>query len=821
MLFFSFPHSAFALPAPTDTPVPTAAPATNPTVAPTAVPGASLNLATPTPPPVSGWQPDAEVTFVGKTANRSGDFLDWTLQNYNWLCVNKTSENTCNNANDPLIPFWVIIRNIVYALIALFVLGTAFILIITRGQNVTVMRFVPRFILIVLLITFSFSLVQFIYIIVDIVQGFFLQVQDPVTKISHYITTSDLLYIGFDYKSFVGLRFVDPAGTYDESAFITLLLVRLTAITYYVMTGLLLVRKIILWFFIIISPIFPLLLFYRPIRNTAKIWIGEFFRWLLYAPLFVIFLHGLVVVWQSGLKLLPFDTSAAGDASKIIYPTAVNILIGGPGQAIGINNSVNYRDTFALYVVALLMLWVVILLPFLLLKIFLDYLSTLSFDNNLWLKTLANRGVPFLAGPKGGPAAPPPPPSQYQPAGSARTLPFFAARQAATLPVQYQASVQASVHESANIMQTASLSIPRMRDIARYETSLMSRDATKREQVSAVRSSLQKIANPASVSTIQEREKFSSVRQQLLAQKQKGNPIASSVLAASQVSSVATQAQTTVENRTQQIEHMSRMLTMVSNPQAAGTPVQKEKAAKLMQDLQERKQKGDKLAASILDTKEQLSKGVTADQKEKMENTLLDQLLEAEKTGNSLAQALLPEAPLNSYAVPRENLPAVNRVQQVSLEDYEEVRKLWTENYQTIEPPKGLSGEQVDRREWIKNDIDKIDQAITLLSGVDLEKINQGMSMVSSILPFLLIGGFSKSEVVAYLKAKEQAGKQVLSEIEKKSEEEESMVGTASRKAEEPQRLRAEAAIEKPLEENPASQDSIQKPVIEVNEEKK
>src|SRR3989344_193931 len=221
------------------------------------------------------WVPDAEVTFVGKTASRSAQFLDWTLQNYSWLCVERKAQNQCDNTGNPLVSFWMIIRNIVYALLALFVLATAFILIITRGQNITIMRFIPRFVLIIVIITLSFSLIQFIYQAGDVVQDFFLKYnrEDPVTHVKTpiYISTQDLLYMGFNYKDFKGYRVT--GDQYTESAFISLLLVRLTAITYYVMTGILIVRKIILWFFIIVSPIFPLLLFYKPIRNTAKIWI--------------------------------------------------------------------------------------------------------------------------------------------------------------------------------------------------------------------------------------------------------------------------------------------------------------------------------------------------------------------------------------------------------------------------------------------------------------------------------------------------------------------------------------------------------------------
>lgn len=656
---------------------------------------AQLNKPGIIPPPAAGavdsnWVEDSEVYFVGKTASRADDFLKWTLQNYNWLCVTKTSQNVCDNTNNPLVSFWVLIRNIVYAFIALFVLATAFVLIITRGQNVTVMRFVPRFIFIIVLITLSFSLVQFIYQVVDIIQSFFLTIR-PGQGDNSLITTKDLLFVGFDYKSFVGMRLIGPA--YDESAFISLLLVRLTAITYYVMTGILLIRKIILWFFIVISPIFPLLYFYKPIRNTAKIWIGEFFRWLLYAPLFAIFLHGLVVVWQKGIPLaFDFTGAVAGD---IVYPTAVSILLGGPGQSIGLTNSVNLRDTFAEYVVALLMLWVVILLPFILLKIFLDYLATISFENNTWLKQISPRNFSFLS-PPGTPQSPTTPPSKFQPAGIARALPFM--NRSATVPVQYHASIQASVRESANIMQLANLSIPRMRDVANYETSMMSRDVSRKEQVSHVSSTLQKIGNPASVTTSTEREKFTNVRQKLMEQKQKGNPIASSILAASAVTS-----------------HVASV---------AGAP--------------------------------------------------------------SLQQSL----------------PSVNRVQQVSLEDYEEVRKLWTENYETLEPPKGLNGEQEERRGWIKNDIDKINQAISLLSSVDPEKVKEGMSMVSTILPFLLIGGFSKSEVIAYLKAKMESGKQVLANIQKREEEEESKI-SARTESEKPKEAQASAELEESSPKTP------------------
>lgn len=973
---------------------------------------------------VGGWVADPEVTFVGKTGVRASDFLEWALLNYNWICVKHEADGTCNNAGDPLVTFWVVIRNIVYAMIALFVLVTAFIIVVTRGQNITVMRFIPRFVFIIVLITLSFSLIQFIYQVADIIQGFFLRINNTI------IGPSNLLYLGFEYD-FIGFRL--QGNENNESAFVSLLLVKLTAITYYVMTGILLIRKIILWFFIIISPVFPLLIFYKPLRNTAKIWVGEFFRWLLYAPLFAIFLHGLVLIWQSPLGIpLAFDFSKVEVPKEgVIYPTAISILLGGPGQTVFYqgpeqSNSVNLPETFALYVVALLMLWVVIILPFILLKIFLDYISTLSLGNNVAIKSFMNKNLSFLS-PNGGggisPTPPPGPPGQSQPAGMARTLPFLSHKGAAVTPVQLQPSVAAAARESQDVLHLTNLSIPKMQDIARYETSMISNNITNKNEVNQMSSTLSKIANPNITTVSADRQKFSTVRQQLLSQKQKGNPIAASILNASQVatsssvssqvsanqsiaSSILSASQTTsstanvrqqqisnlngtnvkqklqqekdkgnpvatsileaqekisketqiekksemesklveqllteekkgdlpaeissalhpeggpVVTREQQISKVSEMLKNIANPASVTDVIEREKATKIKQKLLEEKQKnstiatsildastqvtstttteeqkqiiesklveqllteekqggslpaeissvlhpqggpvvtheqqvsdihqiltklsnpgaetnvaertkitkikenlltekqkGNTLATTILEASEQLSSStLTQEQKTKIENKVLDELLIEEKksvttrvapTANIPAMATSPGAPRLTQAA----LPQVNHVQQVSLEDYEEVRKLWTENYQTIEPPKALSGQQVERREWIKNDMDKITQAVALLNSADPAKVNQGMEMVANILPFLLIGGFSKTEVVAYLKAKMEAGKQVLADIIRKDDEDESMATTTKKKEAQSMEM-SQAAEQKLVEEDDQDKNS-------------
>ncbi len=316
------------------------------------------------PAPDGNIVPDADVNFAGKTAARAADFVDWNLKNYAWAQTGSDSY---------LSGYWAQVRNVVYAMLLIVILSAAFVIIISHGTNLTVWKFINRFILILILVTFSFALLQILYQLTDVVQGFFVHNPSgaPISK-------ADLLAVP-DYKTFVGSRIAGMA--YDESAFITINLVKITAITYYVMGGILLVRKVILWFFIIISPIFPLLILYVPLRNTAKIWIGELFRWLLYAPLFMLFLSGLLVLWKSKIGILPFDFIAnPGTLSTKVYPNATNILLAGPGVSPAVN-SINNNNTFIQYIVALIMLWAVILLPFLLLRIFLDYVVTLSVED--------------------------------------------------------------------------------------------------------------------------------------------------------------------------------------------------------------------------------------------------------------------------------------------------------------------------------------------------------------------------------------------------------------------------------------------------------
>lgn len=757
--------------------------------------------------PDNTWQVDSEVTYVGKMGARAGAFLNWELapEGSKWYHAAPGAENS-------LAIFWITIRNIVYAFLILFVLITAFVIIITQGRSITIRRFLPRFIAMVVLITFSFSLIQFIYQIADVIQQFFLK-----NSAGAPISQADLLNIGFDYKNFVGYRLTGAIN--DESAFISLLLIKLTAITYYVMTGILILRKIILWFFIIVSPIFPLLLLYMPIRNTAKIWIGEFFRWVLYAPLFALFLGGLVSIWSSRTGIPLFFNNFAGVGTNVIYPTAINILLGGPGQALSVKNSINLTETFALYIVSLMMLWAVIILPFILLKIFLDYFQAYSFSNNSFAKQLLSLSTGlFKTGPP--PFSPSPvSPSPYRSTGSARSIPFSHtvsiptaqsvsqtninsvssafSRPSMTSQV-YNQPIQRINVQNTEILKMANLTVPTLHDIARYDTSFTSSKISEHQEVSRIHETLERIASPTMVASPLDRQKYTQIKESLQVEKQKGNPIAAGVLSAAQATSKTTALESSSIVEKVSTTQFKEFLQKIENPTTISSISEREEYTNLKNQLTTQSQKGDTVATSILTTAHD-----TTHQDETTITKLKGEIMAAkDKESSSSVVKQLAKASGQQVAVVsiQASLPAVNNVQTVSFDDYESVKKLWQENYEKQDVPKGIKGEDRTREEWIKTDMDKITNTINLLSSADPQKVKEGMASVSHILPFLLIGGFSQSEVIAYLKAKEEAAKTVLETSKKKQEEEETLLTTE--KKEETAKGQMHEAVEI-KEENP------------------
>jgi len=685
--------------------------------------------------PTSGWAVDADVTEIGKSAARAGLILDWTLSNYQWACVNKVGIGQCDNNNNPLQAYSKLIAfYIVLPVLFTMILISAGVIIVTRGTNLTIKRFIPLFVGVILLIVFSFPVLKALYELVDFLQGIFLGSIPGKICPPACITQRDLLYVGWNYKTFIGLKLL---GNYHaESVDTSLWLIKLTTWTYSAMIFLLLMRKIILWFFIIISPIFPLLLLFGPTRGTAKVWVSEFFRWLLYAPIFSIFLQGLVFLWQNKIPLW-FSSPYIGNAKEVIFPTAINIMMAGPRQTATATNSLNLPETFILYVVALLMIWVAIILPWILLQVILRSASNFSAGDSAMMKTLINFATtnksssPSIIPGVNTPISPKGPGSAPSPEGAAIRFPALSfAKKFKTSDTMNEIGQNLTTgknqqtnnsHESQSkftkpinlpqaqvrvqALSLAQVPLPSMRDIAKYDTALMTKQAqafakfhgkppeskqsdiiAQNKELMRVRDTLMKIANPDKATSPLEHDRYVKLRDRLEKESQQGNLVASSIMNAVKTISPESKPASPTE--------VKNILSQIANPASATSTAAKETMTALHETLsKESTQNNNELARAIL--------GVNANTSDVEIANITNKLHEAQSQNSPVASAV-----------------------------FSTISTVQTENQQTELVKNALS--QIANPESIKEPVEK-EQVVKVKESLT-QASHQGNDLASSIL---------------------------------------------------------------------------------------
>ncbi|MBI2029947.1 hypothetical protein HYT02_06015 [Candidatus Gottesmanbacteria bacterium] len=480
------------------------------------------------------WQFNAEVTEVGKNAERARQLIFW-------IFTHPPSYNVAVFSQ-----IWGISRNIVYALfiLVLALIGLGFILAKRNGTigpifngissplfGLTIPTLFYRVIILLIYVTFSYIIVLGLIQSSEIISRFFIEQFQGcrLFNITFTGTSPDFdcklvngpgpddptvsKEIESNYLEFVGYR--DPNALSAESANTGLFLVRITTLTYNIMAIAMILRQVILWFLLMLSPFLAILLPFMFIRNTGYIWIGVFFQWLFYGPLVALFIGGLANVWESGIPYA-FNFSRVNTADGQVFPTAINILYGGPAQTLSPTNSANYIDTYAEYIIALVMLWTAIFLPWLLLRIFRDYCCDILKQNNAAILSAFDRLK--------GPPAPKTPPQPTGPSSPIQ-LPF---RQPVSELKKTTIDRLRDVSRSntQEITRELSLSVSSLTQIARY-------DMNKIERTQVVET-LNRIANPFIVSRPQDRQTFINLKKELETRALAGDKQAALVLSAAE-----------------------------------------------------------------------------------------------------------------------------------------------------------------------------------------------------------------------------------------------------------------------------------------------
>ena len=442
------------------------------------------------------WAEDSDITALGKSNERARQFLYWTLS------------RSAVDDNPKIKEIWGVSRNVAISVVILMagVLGVWMILAQRMRYQLSgefgVWRSVGKIALSLLYISLSAAIVLVLIQISEIFMRFFILSLGGGQLFNVYFGSSNT---EANYIGFIGCR--DLNIRVQESINAEVFLLHITNLTYYAMGVMIMIRKILLWFLLFVSPFLPILLSFPLIRNTGKIWIGVFFQWLFYGPLFALFLGATGAIWRYGIPF-QFDFSRINSYLGYVYPNAIIITYGGPAQlgntAINAFNSANYVDTFAEYVISLIMMWVVVLLPWLLLRIFRDYCCDGIYAMGTALKSLGD-GLHPGPPPKGSTLQP-----MRAPTNINRDAPAASSTKTSSLmqkALRLDNVEQVHQAHTTDIASAMNLHASSLRDVARIETN--------KTMMSAARQNFALLQNPLTATTTTDRQKFLNVRTEL------------------------------------------------------------------------------------------------------------------------------------------------------------------------------------------------------------------------------------------------------------------------------------------------------------------
>ncbi|KKP67470.1 MAG: hypothetical protein UR68_C0010G0004 [Candidatus Roizmanbacteria bacterium GW2011_GWA2_35_19] len=715
------------------------------------------------------WIEDQEVTAQGKANDRARQFIFWVM-----------THNAIDN-HPVLFNIWGTARNLAYffTILSAALLGLGFII----GQRtnfetgVKVWPTIIKILLALLYISFSATVVITVVQLSEIFMKFFIE----------NLGGKDLFNIYFsgisqerNYLDFVGCR--DLNIRVQEAVKSEMMILKLTNISYYLMGGMLILRKIILWFLMFLSPFLAIVMFFSFIKNVGWIWIGVFFQWVFYGPLLALFLGSMATVWKSGIPFV-FDFSRSGTTAGYIYPTAINILYGGPAQKLSAVNNGNYVDTFVEYIITLIMLWTVTIFPWFLLRIFRDYCC----DGINAIKNMLLGAINQQRGP--GPTPSPVAPTLNTPFSNALQMPRETTTNIRTKIETIEEIKKAKTEE---IVKSLDIQASKITDVAHFETN--------KTTTETVTKNINFLKNPTQASTPTERLKYMNIRSELANRASKSDVVAQHVINSILFSKPQqfTQRQTIIKSLPKATTITNAISIKVNLPSdkvklvsssvidygtsdpkiatdiAATTNLSEEKVRAVMNQLHEKinepaPQMLQKISDGTKVEKEKVAQVIAEFSKAISTNTKIAEEVALKQNINTadVKKVITAQAPI--LADSDKNIEqSVTVSPLVSLDEYEQVKKMWRETYEKGEIP--LTENVRTREEWVDQDVVLITNTLNkLLSDEDALK-NQALDEVGFILPIFLVNNLSGEQLVTYLKAKIEAAKQV-SELQQKEKE--------------------------------------------------
>lgn len=715
------------------------------------------------------WTEDAEITTQGRSNERAREFIYWVMT------------HSSIDSHPALITVWSTARNVSYFFVILTAALLGLGIIIGQKTNfdtgVKVWPSVIKILTAILYISFSATIVITIVQLSDIIMKFFIE----------NLGGKDLFNIYFSGTSnesnyfFIGIK--DLNTRVQESIKTQLFILKLTNISYYLMGGMLILRKIILWFLLFVSPFLIILFSFSLIKNVGWIWIRVFFQWVFYGPLFALFLGGLASIWKAGIPFI-FDFSRSNTIAGHIYPTATNILWGGPAQQLSSLNNVNYIDPFAEYIITLIMLWAVTIFPWWLLRTYLDYCCEgINAIKNLLLSNFGPGRNPPSPGPTLSPV------SLTTNLGAALKIP----REVETsMKTRLETVEEIKKAKTEEIVHSLDMKATKITDVARLETNKATNET--------INKNINYLKNPTQAATTSERQRYMNLRVELSSRAARADSLAGRI-----VSSVFAPPLEQARNRAAIITTLPKMVP-VTQVVSFKVKLPTEKIQQISSSVANYIS-GNSILVSNLSKKTGVEEGKTQQiislfhqsinappsaivQKittvVKLDKTKVAAVIKeysaVVKTDLKIAEAVASQenmkpqevkdviaAQTSLVAEPEKNIEqAVVIPRTVSIDEYEEVKKMWINQYEKGEVP--ITENIKTRDAWVEKDTIMITNTLNKLLSENIELKHEGLDEVGYILPIFMVNSFNGEQLVAYLKAKVEAAKMVKELFDKEKE---------------------------------------------------
>ena len=810
--------------------------------------------------------PDPTVTAVGKSAARAREILNWAL----------TIRDVGFSDGSAIKDAWQIIVRINTVILVVLLIVFAFGLILRAGwareQKKTVF---------ILLIAFALSYVSFFLTVtiikgVDQFQARFMRISIKDASgntVTRSLQAEDLLSVSFSYQEFKGYKNTDP--NLQEAVNNNLLLVRMTTWTSYAIAVIIVARIILLWLLVIFSPfIFPCLAF-SAIRNVAIVWLREFGRWLFLGPLFAIFLVAVPFIWQktsivpkflpSGITRksgIPLQTEGySTDEPKNIYKSGTNIILVPPGVSSGslqlgdkieMGNNLSETDTYVRYIVALLMIWAAIILPFLLLRI----IMSISFQAGDKIINIINRSSLRNLFPSTTIRTPPPEPKVTPPIGpitlkdvERKDIPYVSGDYPSTKKPEMKErdliekmSIPQLVHEAGALPAVNEI----MASTEQDKLEKLSHLEQNEDNLRALSQVFDKLAKPDQLPKQDERKRFEAIKSSIYMKSITGEKTASSLnnaltrginyyLPANIPDQIM---QSTVNNFSKNLSYIyksdpqnerifqqvykvpDRNLYEYLKRQAAGLEdvnkavitlaIQAIDSIKKIAEMPSGRNKQIEIARVALKLSDPQK---IVDSPEKQQYSALKKVLNlGQKTGDNNLKQLVQDSETIANISNLQQNPSeenVNRTADSIAEtldkddDFQNSKAMWKKHYLEAPIPSKLSK---DRKKWLESEINKLQEVLRGLVSSEQTKKQDALEQIQNIAPFMLVGGYEIKDVVRYIKAKLQAAKEALKSLSGQAEEEDLVKVGVKKKEIEKQSSSSQAL---PLEEEGVQPPSV------------